>query len=859
IRTYIGYLKFLYFDFRSFRLVQTMIFAIEEINRNQNLLPNLTLGYRILDDCSSSTIATKAALALVNGMEESFSFNNCSNSPKIPALVGGGGSSESIAVARTIGLFKIPLISYFSTCACLSNRKEYPAFYRTIPSDYYQSKLLAQLVKTFEWTWIGVIRSNNDYGNFGMQSFIEAVEKLGICIAFSESFSRTDPREKIERIVEVIKRSTTKVVVAFSATGEMRLLFREVVRQNVTGIQWIGSEAWVTAELLSPDESNRFLTGTMGPAIQRTAVVGLRDFLMKVHPQKFPGNALVKEFWETTFSCTLSSAKTTKEPNDLSPYQQCTGNENLNEIHNAYSDIITDGSSYNVYKAVYAFAHAVHNMLACEYGKGPFTNKTCANVSIFEPWQVNLRHYMQSVNFTTNTGDKVYFDSNGDPVAKYDLINWQSNTQGFPRIVTVGYYDASTPPGKELMLNIRKLEWNGGNNKIPRAVCAESCLPGTRKVHRKRQPICCFDCTECADGEVSNTTDALDCIKCPLEYWTNQRKDKCIQKEIEFLSFEEMLGIVLVTIGLVGIGVTLTTTVIFYQHRDTPIVKANNSELSFLLLFALTLCFLCSLTFIGEPSMWSCKLRRVSFGIAFVLCISCILGKTILVLMAFKATLPNNNMMKWFGPTQQRLSVFLLTLIQSLICALWLTFSPPSPVKNIKYYRDIIILECDVGSITAFYCVSTYIGLLSAVCFILAFLARNLPDHFNEAKCITFSMLIFCTVWMAFIPAYVSSPGRYTVAVEVFAILASSFGLLLCIFVPKCRIILLKPENNTRHPVTYWLEHSSCKRGPGFDSGASKIKQVCLPHTLCLSSSKLVVWLMAFPGEISLQKYISKL
>uniref|UniRef100_A0A4W3HLC4 Extracellular calcium-sensing receptor-like n=1 Tax=Callorhinchus milii TaxID=7868 RepID=A0A4W3HLC4_CALMI len=652
------------FDFRSFRLVQTMIFAIEEINRNQNLLPNLTLGYRILDDCSSSTIATKAALALVNGMEESFSFNNCSNSPKIP-------------------------ISYFSTCACLSNRKEYPAFYRTIPSDYYQSKLLAQLVKTFEWTWIGVIRSNNDYGNFGMQSFIEAVEKLGICIAFSESFSRTDPREKIERIVEVIKRSTTKVVVAFSATGEMRLLFREVVRQNVTGIQWIGSEAWVTAELLSPDESNRFLTGTMGPAIQRTAVVGLRDFLMKVHPQKFPGNALVKEFWETTFSCTLSSAKTTKEPNDLSPYQQCTGNENLNEIHNAYSDIITDGSSYNVYKAVYAFAHAVHNMLACEYGKGPFTNKTCANVSIFEPWQVN----------------------------------------------------------------------------------------------------------------VSNTTDALDCIKCPLEYWTNQRKDKCIQKEIEFLSFEEMLGIVLVTIGLVGIGVTLTTTVIFYQHRDTPIVKANNSELSFLLLFALTLCFLCSLTFIGEPSMWSCKLRRVSFGIAFVLCISCILGKTILVLMAFKATLPNNNMMKWFGPTQQRLSVFLLTLIQSLICALWLTFSPPSPVKNIKYYRDIIILECDVGSITAFYCVSTYIGLLSAVCFILAFLARNLPDHFNEAKCITFSMLIFCTVWMAFIPAYVSSPGRYTVAVEVFAILASSFGLLLCIFVPKCRIILLKPENNTRQYI----------------------------------------------------------
>uniref|UniRef100_A0AAY4DQA7 G-protein coupled receptors family 3 profile domain-containing protein n=1 Tax=Denticeps clupeoides TaxID=299321 RepID=A0AAY4DQA7_9TELE len=639
---------------RELRFARAMEFAIGQINNRSDLLPNITLGYRIYDSCSAVPMAVDVAFQFANGQETDIVID--ASCPQVAS------------------------VSHSATCACLSEKQQYPAFFRTIPSDHYQAAALAQLVKHFGWTWIGAVRSDSDYGNKGMASFLKAAQMEGICIEYSVAFYRTNPRSKVKRVADVIRSSTSRVIVAFMASGDLRILLEEFALQPPPRLQWIGSESWVT-----DPEMQKFqvFSGAVGFSIERSVIPGFRDFLLNIPAAQLSQSTLLKEFWQDTFSCYMPGTKSSVDADQ--GVKICTGTEDLNTVQIPYTDTSQLRITNLVYKATYAIAHAIHG-----------------------------------------------------------------------------------------------------------AVCENS--PHSVKATQKGRPVCCYDCVPCGEGEINS----LDCVSCANEYWPNSKRDECLPKPVEFLAWDEVLGIILAVCSIAGACMVVAVAVIFYRHRSSPIVRANNSELSFLLLFSLTLCFLCSLTFIGRPSEWSCMLRHTAFGITFVLCISCVLGKTLVVLMAFRATIPGSNVMKWFGPLQQRLTVVCFTSVQALICTLWLVLSPPFPLKNMMYYKERIILECNLGSAGAFWAVLGYIGLLAVLCFVLAFLARKLPDNFNEAKFITFSMLIFCAVWITFIPAYVSSPGKFTVAVEIFAILASSFGLIVCIYFPKCYVIVFRPEQNTK-------------------------------------------------------------
>nr|XP_001111107.2 G-protein coupled receptor family C group 6 member A [Macaca mulatta] len=783
------------FEISVFLQTLAMIHSIEMIN-NSTLLSGVKLGYEIYDTCTEVTVAMAATLRFLskfNCSKETVEFN-CDYSsymPRVKAVIGSGYSEITMAVSRMLNLQLMPQVGYESTAEILSDKIRFPSFLRTVPSDFHQIKAMAHLIQKSGWNWIGIITTDDDYGRLALNTFIIQAEANNVCIAFKEVLPAFLSDNTIEvRINQTLKKiileAQVNVIVVFLRQFHVFDLFNKAIEMNINKM-WIASDNWSTATKITTIPNVKKIGKVVGFTFRRGNISAFHSFLQNLHLLPSDSNKLLYEYAMHLSACTY--VKDTDLSQCIFNHSQRTlaykANKAIERNFFMRNDFLRDyaepGLIHSIQLAVFALGYAIRDL--CQ-------TRDCQNPNAFQPWE--LLGVLKNVTFTDG-GNSFHFDAHGDLNTGYDVVLWKE-INGHMTVTKMAEYDLQNDvfiiPDQETKNEFRNL-------KQIQSKCSKECSPGQMKKTTRSQHICCYECENCPENHYSNQTDMPHCLLCNNEtHWAPVRSTVCFEKEVEYLSWNDSLAILLLILSLLGIIFVLVVGIIFTRNLNTPVVKsAGGLRICYVILLCHFLNFASTSFFIGEPQDFTCKTRQTLFGVSFTLCISCILTKSLKILLAFS-----------FDPKLQKflkclykpiLIIFTCTSIQVVICTLWLIFAAPTVEVNVSLPR-VIILECEEGSILAFGTMLGYIAILAFICFIFAFKGRKLPENYNEAKFITFGMLIYFIAWITFIPIYATTFGKYVPAVEIIVILISNYGILCCTFFPKCYVIICKQDINTK-------------------------------------------------------------
>nr|XP_056720313.1 vomeronasal type-2 receptor 26-like [Euleptes europaea] len=785
---------------KNYQHVLALVFAVNEINGNPKLLPNVSLGFHILESYFSAKRNYYTAIELLCTFGHFVPNFECEIHSNLIAVIGGLGAEASCHLAALLDIYKLPQFSYGDFAPTLNDQASSLIIYRMVPDEAHQYNGIVLLLLHFRWTWIGLVTMDDGNGDVFLKNLLPVFLQRAICPAFigrvSTIHSFTDyfsVQNSWQETYSTIMGSKASVVVVHGETQAIMCL-RGLLYQGESSDKASYSKVWIMAAQMDISAVNthkgwtiQSFHGALAFTVHSQEVPRFQTFLQNLRPHDAQGDGFIQPFWEQAFGCSLANDE-----------GSCTGEERLESLPGPFFEMSMTGHSYSIYNAVHAIANTLHAMRAStswvKLHRGRLEHQT------LRPWQ--LHPFLRSMMFNNSAGETVFLNKNGEFSVGFDITNLVTfpNTS-FVRI-KVGKMDPWARPGKEFEVDEDAITWPTYFNQVmPLSLCNDHCCPGYQKKKKEGEPFCCYDCVPCPEGKISDQPDVDSCSPCHQDQYPNTKQDKCTSKAVTFLSYTEPLGISSVAFAFFFALITVGVLGTFVKHHNTPIVKANNRNLSYMLLVSILLCFLCTLLFVGQPEKMMCLLRQMAFGVVFSVAVSCVLAKTVIVVLAFMATKPGGRIRKWVGKRLTNSIIVVCSLIQVGLCSVWLTTSPPFPDADMRSHMKEVVLECNEGSVAMFYCVLGYMGFLALVSFTVAFLARNLPGSFNEAKFITFSMLVFCSVWLSFVPTYLSTKGKYMVAVEIFSILASSAGLLGCIFFPKCYIIILRPEVNKKEMV----------------------------------------------------------
>ncbi|KAM9370133.1 taste receptor type 1 member 1 [Phaethornis superciliosus] len=757
------------FKEHGYILSQVMRFAVEEINNSSTLLPNVTLGYDIYDTCSEPANLHATLRALVQDRREVEVLSTFQHyEPQAVAVIGPDCSDLALTTAAVLSVFLIPVISYEASSEVLSQKRLYPSFLRTIPSDGQQVKAIFQLMKDFGWKWVVLLGSNNAYGRDGLDALQKLLSESNMCVAYRGVLPvNTDNSiQELHNLVGILRNVKVNVTVIFANRRSVYPFFEVLVQRNVTGMVWVGSEDW------SVDQSIRDM-----PGIQNTGtVIGISV--------KMTDPAMVERFlsWKREEKSAVAECDDSVGAggeNGGSAQLDCT--QHCTACHSSASalDNYDSQASFNVYSAVYTVAHGLHELLGCASG-------VCSKGTVY-PWQ--LLQKIKQVNFTLYK-NQISFDAGGDIHRGYDIImwNWSNKSYSFEVIGTF-----SVNPDR-LSIDRDKILWHTEDNKVPTSLCSKDCQPGEKRVQQPNHR-CCFSCVACPITTFLNRSDLYSCQPCGVDQWAPVSSEACFNRTIEFLSWFEPLSWALLIPTVLLMLLMAGLALLFALNFSTPVVKSAGGKMCFFMLGSLACSCSSIFCYFGEPTWHTCLLRHPLYAISFSVFLSCMTTRSFQIICIFKLNARWPALYEaWLRRGGPVLFIAASTAAQTGLSLAVEASSPSVPLRNYASWTDRVALECGGAGWAA---ATAYTVLLSACCFALSYAGKDLPASYNEAKCLTCSLLLHLACSAAVLCTQGVFRGRAQATVQVLSSLCTLGALLAGYFFPKAFVILLRPHLNT--------------------------------------------------------------
>uniref|UniRef100_A0A4W5M0N7 Glutamate metabotropic receptor 4 n=1 Tax=Hucho hucho TaxID=62062 RepID=A0A4W5M0N7_9TELE len=672
---------------------------------------------------------------------------------------------------------QIPQVSYASTAPELSDNTRYDFFSRVVPPDTYQAQAMVDIVKAMRWNYVSTVASEGNYGESGVDAFIQkSREDGGVCISQSVKIPREPKLGEFDKVIRRLSENpNARVVILFANEDDIRRILQAAKKANQTGhFIWVGSDSWGSkiSPILNQEE---MAEGAVTILPKRQSIRGFDRYFISRTLDNNRRNIWFAEFWENNFQCKLSR-HALKKGSD----HERIGKDSSYE---------QEGKVQFVVDAVYAMAHALHNMHKelCPGKVGLCSKMETINGTM-------LLKFIHNVNFTGIAGTPVIFNVNGDAPGRYEIYQYQMkhNTTEYK---IIGHWADQ--------LHLDEMRWPGGTWQVPQSICSQPCHPGERKKTVKGVP-CCWHCERC-DG-YQYQADTYSCKMCRFDLRPNENHTACEAIPIVKLEWSSPWAVIPVLIAVLGIMATMFVVATFIRYNDTPIVKASGRELSYVLLTGIFLCYATTFLMISAPDVGICSLRRIFLGLGMSISYAALLTKTNRIYRIFEQGKMSVSAPRFISPASQLVITFSLISVQLLGVCIWFGVDPSQAIIDYEDQRtsnpDMSrgVLKCDISDLSLI-CLLGFSMLLMVTCTVYAIKTRGVPETFNEAKPIGFTMYTTCIVWLAFIPIFFgtsqSTEKMYiqttTLTISVSLSASVSLGML---YMPKVYVVLFHPEQN---------------------------------------------------------------